>query len=176
MHRTMLLALAVMTTLAATASGRESAADRFYQRLRALEGEWEGTLQWSGGRDASGSLRATYVLTAGGHSLIENLFMDAATTASMSSVYHIDGSDLRMTHYCLARNQPRLKSTTIDEAAGIVEFAEVDVTGTDPPNRAHVQKVRLQLVGADELRVWFTFGGGSSSTTDVEAISLRRKK
>ena len=161
-------------SMSSTIVARESAADRMYQRLRALEGTWEGTLEWSGGRTGSGNVKATYYLTAGGYALVENLFMGGTATASMSTVYHIDGGDLRMTHYCIARNQPRLKAKTINEAAGIIDFAFMDVTGSDPPNRPSVRHATLHLISPTQLKIWFTFTGGNDHGVDVEEISLTR--
>jgi hypothetical protein len=59
--------------------------------------------------------------------LVENIMM-AGEIPTMSTVYHLNGSDLRMTHYRGAQNQPRLMASHIDESTGTVEFSFVDVT------------------------------------------------
>ena len=139
MRQTIFATLVMLVTLDGTGMAWETAADRFYEQLRQLEGEWEGTFQWSGGRTESGPVRATYSLTAGGHAVIEQLFMGGAVP-SMSSIYHIHADELRMTHYCISRTQPRLKATRIDEADRTAEFDVIDVTGTDPQGRPHVRR------------------------------------
>src|SRR5262249_2096345 len=109
--------------------------------------------------------------TGYGSALVENLIM--GDVPAMTSVYHLDGADLRMTHYCGARNQPRLKATRIDEATATAEFALVDVTGVGPSNPGYVQPVFLQFPDADRGNTKFPFGSPSGKT-EVENIPPRR--
>ena len=148
----------------------ETASDRMFERFKALAGEWEGTFEWSHGRGESGKLKATYYLTGNGSALVENLIMGDAPT--MTTVYHVDGADLRMTHYCGARNQPRLKATHVDESTGAIEFSFVDVTNATA-SPAYVNAFRIQFDGADRINLRFTFGGGSGKGA-IENIALRR--
>src|SRR6185436_13881923 len=141
-----------------------------FERLKGLAGEWEGTFEWSQGRTGSGPLKARYELTGYGSALMETLIQGGAQT--MTSIYHLDGADLRMTHYCAARNQPRLKVTRIDEAAGSVEFSFVDLTSGNGPDRGHVEGVFLHILDADHLNIKFIFGGGPGS--GVENILVKR--
>ena len=46
--------------------------------------------------------------TAGGSAVQETQF--PGTPMEMVSVYHLDGADLVMTHYCVLGNQPRMKA------------------------------------------------------------------
>ena len=54
-----------------------------------------------------GEESVVYKLTGAGSALVETQF--PGTGHEMVSVYHLDGDDLRMTHYCAAGNQPRVK-------------------------------------------------------------------
>jgi hypothetical protein len=148
----------------------DTAGDRVFDRLKRLAGEWEGTYEWSQGRNESGKLKANYYLTGNGSALVENLIMGDAPT--MTTVYHLDGVDLRMTHYCAARNQPRLKATQIDESAGTLEFSFVDVTNASV-SPAYVNAFRLQFLENDRLNLRFTFGGGSGNGA-IENMALKR--
>ena len=156
---------------AAAPASAETASDRMFDRLKGLAGDWEGTYQWTDGR--SGQLKANYYLTGNGSALVENLIMGDAASVSMTSIYHLDGPDLRMTHFCAARNQPRFKASKIDESAGTVDFAFVDVTNANPAKPAYVVAASLQLVAQDQLNIKFTFGG-NPATKGVESIALRR--
>jgi hypothetical protein len=60
-----------------------------------------GSVEWSGARTEKGKMNATYYLTGAGSSVVENLTVNG--TALMTSVYHLDGLDLRMTHSVLRR-------------------------------------------------------------------------
>src|SRR4030095_14368937 len=71
-------------------------------QIKALIGNWSGTFQWTGGRNDSVSMNATYYVIGNGSSVVENLIKESAPV--MTSVYHLDGRDLRMTHFCGAQN------------------------------------------------------------------------
>ncbi|MGZ6098007.1 MAG: hypothetical protein ACXWLL_06415 [Myxococcaceae bacterium] len=168
--RTVIGLAAVLMLGAAPPGGSASAGERMFDRMKTLTGDWEGTFEWSEGRTGSGTLGVSYSLTGGGSALIENLIMGGVPT--MTTVYHLDGPDLRMTHYCAARNQPRLKAVRFDETQGIAEFALVDVTNVGPKNAGHVQGFFIQLLDADHLTLRFTFAGGSAR--GVENIVVKR--
>jgi hypothetical protein len=152
-------------------AGGDSANDRMFARMRALAGDWEGTFEWSGGRTNTGPLKASYYVTGNGSALVENLIMDGVPT--MTTVYHLDGADLRMTHFCAARNQPRLKASRIDEATGSVDFSFVDITNVGPANAGHVEHFFIQVIDSDHANLKFTFAGGTGKSA-VENIVLKR--
>jgi hypothetical protein len=151
------------------ASAERSA--KMFERIRALVGEWQGTYEWTGGRTGSGNLRATYALTGAGSVVMEHLLMSDGVP-SMSSLYHLDGADLRVTHFCGARNQPRLKADMIGVAAQEVDFGFVDVTGLT--SNGYVQRASLQIVDADHINITFEFGGGPPQFSGTESIKLER--
>jgi hypothetical protein len=161
----------LLLTGAAPADAPDGVAARMFDRLKTLSGEWEGTFEWSQGRTGSGTLRVSYYLTGGGSAVVDNLVMGGVPT--MTTVYHLDGSDLRMTHYCAARNQPRLRAVRFYEAQGSAEFTLVDVTGVGPKNPGHVEAFLVRLLDADRLNLRFTFGGGPGQS-GVENILDRR--
>lgn len=171
MIRRFALTAILSLTLAAIAAAEQSPGDKVLQRLRALQGSWEGTLEWSGARTGNGSVKATYLTTGNGSAVIENLMMGGDANPSMTSVYHLDGADLRMTHYCGAHNQPRLRATQISPAADSVSFSFVDAADL-AAHPAHVEGCELRFVDDDHLVVRFTFTGGGKKS--VENIELKR--
>jgi hypothetical protein len=96
------LALAVVLSVPAGTAAPQDAFDR----LKALEGTWEA-------RDGRGDLkmRATYETVAGGSALVERLYPTEPGHGEMVTLYHRDGDDLVLTHYCTAGNQPTLVAT-----------------------------------------------------------------
>jgi hypothetical protein len=157
---------------AADAPAPDAAGARMFERMRALAGTWEGSFEWSGGRTGAGKLRATYYVTGNGSALVENLLMGEGDAPSMTTVYHLDGSELRMTHFCAAQNQPRLKATQIDVASGAADFAFIDVTnaGVSP---AYVDGFSMRIADPDDLTLKFEFLGKSGKKA-VETIVLKR--
>ena len=111
-----------------------------------------------------------YHLTAYGTALVEDL--GAENAVAMTSVYHLDGKDLRLTHYCGAGNQPRLKAAQIDDDGARVRFSLVDVTNLKTPETGHVTAVELRLDGPRKMTIVFTFTAGASES--YERIELTR--
>lgn len=165
-------ALLLLSALALSPSPAETGDDRaarMLERIAQLNGEWEGSYSWSTGR-AGGSLRASYYSTGNGSAVVENLTM--GDEPSMTSVYHLDGAALRMTHYCAARNQPRLRAAEIDAGAGFARFEFVDATNVTPRNPGHVRQASIRILEPDRLEIRFVFEGSGPAAT--ETIRLRR--
>jgi len=139
-------------------------------QLRALAGDWEGSYAWSGARTATGTVNATYYGTGNGSSVVENLTMEGVP--SMTSVYHLDGTDLRVTHFCAAQNQPRLKARAIDLSKGELDFDFVDATNLLSPDAPHVYGIEVRLLSADHITLTFLFSAGDKRSK--EFIDLKR--
>ena len=73
--------------------------------IKKLAGDWVEI-----GEDGkpTGKVVSTYRVTAGGSAVEETLF--GGTPHEMITLYHLDGDDLVLTHYCVAGNQPRMKA------------------------------------------------------------------
>jgi hypothetical protein len=141
-----------------------------FKRIQALAGDWTGTMEWSGARTDKGTMKASYYVTGHGTAVVENLLVD--TEPIMTSVYHMDNGILRMTHYCGAGNQPRLRAEGVDDHAGTVRFALVDITNLSGPKAPHVEAFEIQFV--DDNHIVLTFGFVANDTVSRERIDLRR--
>lgn len=140
------------------------------EQIKALNGNWSGTYEWTGGRKASGSMSATYYVTGNGSAVVENLGTERVPV--MTTVYHLDGANLRMTHFCAARNQPRLKASRIDLAHGSIDFDFVDITNVPSADAPHVHGLEIRLIDPNHVTVTFLFQSGSVESR--EKISLQR--
>jgi hypothetical protein len=163
------MVLGCAATLAAL-SAEETESSKALSQIKALTGNWNGTVQWTGGRNDSGSMNATYYVTGNGSAVVENLTNE--TTPVMTSVYHLDGRDLRMTHFCGAQNQPRLKARHIDLDHGSIDFEFVDATNLRSPDAPHVHGLEIRLIDANHLTLTFLFQSGSVESR--EEIDLKR--
>lgn len=139
-------------------------------QLRGLAGEWEGSLEWTGARTGTGKVNASYYETGNGSAVVENLAMNGVP--SMTSVYHLDGADLRMTHFCAAQNQPRLRARQIDIAKGALDFDFVDGTSLPSADTPHVYGLEMRLLDADHITLAFLFEAGGKRSR--EFIDLKR--
>jgi hypothetical protein len=167
--------ISALFTILLAAGGAESAPTSssvgFFERLKSLRGEWSGSVEWTGARTGTGTMQARYHLTGNGTAVVEDLLGHDGVVV-MTSVYHLDGADLRLTHYCGAGNQPRLKASFADPAAGVARFTFVDVTNLARPEAGHVRGVELQL--RNERRITLTFTFSAAGEDSYERIELTR--
>jgi hypothetical protein len=170
MTRVFFIIAALCSSVVRVAKAQDDTGAAALARLRTLAGEWEGTVEWTPSRTGTGAMNATYYLTGNSSAVVENLTMGGVPT--MTSVYHLDGVDLRMTHYCAAQNQPRLKAERIDIAKGIVDFSFVDATNLSSPDAPHVHGLEMRFLDTDHITLTFLFQSGSKESR--ERIALKR--
>jgi hypothetical protein len=122
-----------------------------FARLTALAGEWVAAEDGEMGVK-EGDLVARYAVTAGGSAVVETVF--PGSPHEMVTVYHTDGPDLVLTHYCVEGNQPRMRAKNGRD--GRFEFAYDGGTNIDAGHDRHMHSATLDLVGADEIRSEWT--------------------
>jgi hypothetical protein len=166
----LLLAGVICSSTLGSSEADEGTGAAALNQLRGLAGEWEGSFEWTGARTATGQMSATYSETGNGSAVVESLAVDGVP--SMTSVYHLDGANLRMTHYCAAQNQPRLIARRIDIAKGILDFEFVDATNLRSPDAPHVYGLEMRLLNADHITLAFLFEGDGKRSK--EFIDLKR--
>lgn len=74
-------------------------------RIKSLQGEWV----WADGEENAGKPATEFVVSSAGSAVREIMFR--GSTHEMTNMYHMDGPDLVVTHYCAAGNQPRMRAT-----------------------------------------------------------------
>lgn len=102
----LLLATALLANFA-TANAEEktaSAASRRFEALKKLAGDWVEV-----GKDGkpTDTIFSSFRVTAGGSVIEETVF--PGSEHEMVTMYHLDGPDLVLTHYCDFGNQPRMR-------------------------------------------------------------------
>jgi len=170
MRRTFWILVAFCLSVSVLSESPQTTASTALARIRALAGEWEGPFEWTGARTDSGTMHVSYYPTGYGSAVVENL--SSGGDPSMTTVYHLDGADLRMTHFCGAQNQPRLKASRIDLAQGAVDFSFVDITNLKSPDAPHVYGCELRFLDADHFTLTFLFENGAQKSR--ERITLKR--
>lgn len=165
--RTLLALLATSLVWAPLAAGEGDAPDfkSVYEQLQQLAGNWHG-IQKEQGRETA----VNYRLTGGGSALIET--WGKGEQGSMSTVYHLDGEDLRLTHYCGAKNQPRMRAVSYDPSKGVIRFDFVDVTNLSAPDAYYTSQVILTLKDQDHIEV--KFSGKRQEEMLISTYSLTR--
>jgi len=144
---------------------KEGAAGAAFDKLSSLAGDWQGTVAWTG--EQPSDISAHYYTTGNGSAVVEDL------SNGMTSVYHRDGTDLRMTHYCAAKNQPRLKATAFGADNSGITFSLVDITNLSSPEAGHVEGLDMKFLAADHITIQFHFV--SHGKVKDELLDLKRK-
>jgi hypothetical protein len=155
-----------LPTPALTPAGSGAAA---LEKLKALAGDWVEVEPKMG---PAGHVVESYRVTAAGSAVVSTL--GPGTPHEMVSVYHRDGSDLVMTHYCAAQNQPRLRTKSV--AGNVIAMDFDGGTNLDPAKDVHIHAVRIEILGPDEMReTWIGWKGGKPEEQAL-VFHLKRKK
>ena len=108
-HVSLALVAALLTGVAVaradekTSSPRSASSPRF-DALKKLAGDW---VELKDGKPTE-TIVSSIRVTAGGNTVQETLF--PGTPHEMVTMYHLDGDDLVLTHYCILGNQPHLRA------------------------------------------------------------------
>ena len=143
-----------------------------FERLKSLEGTWTGSAAWDeGGQKGTGDVTVVYKVTAAGSAVQEVLF--PGTPHEMVTMYHMDGGELVLTHYCAAGNQPRMKLQEAKEPS-VLSFGFVGGTNMKESDR-HMHAHQITLTDADHVKgVWNSMEAGKGAGT--ASFDLVRKK
>jgi len=134
-----------------------------FESLKALAGQWDA-------KDPSGRQQTiTWKVVSGGSVLMESMQEE-----SMVSMYHLDKDRLMMTHYCAAKNQPRMQGQVSDDGK-IFTFDFIDATNLASPADGHMRKLILTIQDKDHVtEQWFFAQKGKDE--DHGIFQLTRKQ
>jgi hypothetical protein len=143
-----------------------------FARLKTLVGTWKCQIadEHQAGKSkehedhANGDTPVTYKLTGAGSALVETQF--PGTAHEMVSVYHLDGDDLRMTHYCAAQNQPRVKLDRVNSTLDHLIFVFDGGTNLDPQKDMHIHGLQITFHQDGKVTsAWESYAGGKKAST-----------
>jgi hypothetical protein len=168
-----LCVMGVVVALAATAfaqaGAKPSPARQGLEKLKALEGEW---IDVDGVFGTRGAVAVTYRVTSAGNSVVETF--PAKTAYEMVTVYHMDGEDLVLTHFCTSANQPRMRSKGLDRNTLAFDFD--GGTNIDAATTSHMHSAKIEFVSSDEIRAtWQNWKNGQAQGSGA-AFHIVRKR
>jgi len=153
-----LAALAVLAAVFAWA-GLEKDPAPSLDLFKALAGEWVSVDEEG---EPSGEAGVTYRVTAGGSAVLETVF--PGTPKEMLTVYHRDGDDLVLTHYCVLGNQPRMRCKAVEGKT--LRFRFEGGANIDPAKDMHMHDATFTFVDANTLEsVWTLHDAGKTIET-----------
>lgn len=119
-----------------------------FETLKSMEGTWVGSVETSRSEEPR-ETRITYRVSANGHSVIQTF--GPGSDFEMFSVYHMDGDQLLMTHYCAIGNAPKMKFVETGKA-GELKFEFNGGTNFDPARDAHAHEGIMRIIDGDSYR------------------------
>lgn len=146
----------VLFAAAATLSAAPLPAKSGFEAMKKLEGSWTQT-------NPDGSMTyLTLSVISGGSAILETMTGKDRSKVAMSSVYHLDGDELVMTHYCGQGNQPRMRARLIEKNR--IRFDAYEVMNLKSPNHGHMSSVTFIFKDSDTLtQQWTNKEGGKES-------------
>ena len=121
-----------------------------FENLKDLEGTWEGK-------------EGTHIfaLSANGTVVMETMFPNSPH--EMINMYHLDGDDLVMTHYCAGGNQPTMKLAEGSTATDM-SFEFTGGSNMDPEKDNHIHAGRVKVKENGELESsWIPYSEGKKA-------------
>ncbi len=141
------------------------------ERLKKLAGTWVAADEDGKPTD---QVVSVIKVTAAGSAVQETLF--PGQPQEMVSIYHRDGADLLMTHYCALGNQPRMKADPASPPNQI-RFKFAGGTNLDPAKDMHMHEGTLTFVDDDHIEFsGVAWAGGKPAEDHCATMKLVRKK
>ena len=138
-----------------------------FEQFKSLQGKWNG-------RSTKGWEEQVTYKTIAGESVVVGTSFDAHPNETMLTLFHLDGDRLMLTHYCVAKNQPRLVATQFADDGKTITFEFLDGTNMPTRNRGHMDKVIFRFLDNDHVSSrWTWYQDGKERW--MEEITLERK-
>lgn len=178
MHGSLKVVLFGMLTLAIAAgpaAAGEIEAQAAFDQLKSLAGTWSGSMAGEGAEAEAEAEEAMtpvheFRVSAAGTVVMET--MGPGTDHEMINMYHLDGDELQLTHYCAAGNQPTMRLDRENSTADSLAFAFTGGSNLDPAVDQHIHSARITWAEDDRLEsVWTGWAGGEQAgvmTFDLE--------
>jgi hypothetical protein len=169
-----LLSMAVSVYAGDEAAGDEAAAvdaRAAFDMLKSLAGEWTVGVPAEEAETAGETAPHTFHRSANDSVVMETMF--AGTEHEMINMYHLDGQDLVLTHYCAGGNQPHLKLDQAASTAKELHFAFDGGTNFDPAKDGHIHAGGITFVDDDHIvSTWIPYYEGEQA--GVTELKLAR--
>ena len=169
--------LAVLAVVGSPALAGEVTAKGAFEQLKTLAGGWEGPIEGEGEEaeaeaKAAGPAIHEIQVSAAGTVVMET--MAPGTEHEMINMYHLDGDDLLLTHYCAGGNQPQMKLNRQSSTNETLVFDFIGGTNLDPTVDPHIHNAKIQMVDSDHFEsIWQSWNEGKQYGTMTFSLARR---
>ena len=140
-----------------------------FEQLKSLAGHWE--------TEKSNMEKATLdlELTAGGTAVIERAQVtNGGQAVEMVTLYYLDAGQLKMTHYCMAGNQPTMHGNYAPDTKTLT-FEFEGATNLKSPNDGHMHHAVYTFIDNDHFRTAWTFQKDQKDAFTEDVTYVRTK-
>ena len=132
-----------------------------FDKIKSLVGTWHSKM-------TDGSItKITYKIVSNGSTIMETI--SGKEDDAMVTMYHLNGNNLMMTHYCSAGNQPRMKAMVTDNKIKTLNFKYIDATNLKSEHDGHMLNLDITFKDKDHFtQAWTWTKDGKNSTTVFE--------
>jgi hypothetical protein len=141
-----------------------------FEQLKQMAGDW--TMLEKDGKPGD-KVTNSFRVTAAGSAVIET--MHPGTGHEMVTMYHLDGDELLLTHYCALGNQPRLKAERSADPKKLT-FKFVGCTNLKSDKDMHMHDMVYSALDADHVRMTWTAckDGKSEHSTTFDLVRIKK--
>jgi len=147
-------------------------ANSAFEFLKTLAGDWERS---NGDHQHGSSSRAvTFKVTAAGSSVMETIY--PGDPNEMITMYHMDGDDLLLTHYCALQNAPVMRFEKTGKP-GEIRFAFFGGTNFDPKVDMHAHEGTYRVKDANTVETTYvTYSDGKPGPKVTGTLKRKQSK
>lgn len=149
------------------ASAAPGSAEAFAQ-LKSLVGHWEEQ------KPSDNKATLDIELTSGGTALLEKLHtVEQGKPVEMITMHYLDGGQLKLTHYCMAGNQPTMRGTYAPDTKTLT-FDFENATNLQSPNDGHMHHAVYTFLDSDHFKTTWTFQKDQKDAFTEDVVYVRK--
>ena len=164
-----LVAVALMAGLAGQRlNAAPGGSTEAFTQLKTLVGHWEEQ------KPSDNKSTLDIELTAGGTALLEKFHMvDQGKPVEMITLYYLDGGEIKLTHYCMAGNQPTMSGSYAPDTKTLT-FEFVSAGNLKSPNDGHMHHAVYKFIDNDHFQTRWTFRKDQKDAFTEDIIYVRK--
>src|SRR4029077_4295887 len=155
--------------LPAMTQARPGGGAEAFERLKALVGHWE--------TDKTNMNKATLDLevTSGGTAVMEKFRMEEnGKPVEMITLYYLDGDQIKLTHYCMAGNQPTMRGTYAPETKTL-KFNLESISNLKNADSGHMHHATYTFIDNDHFKTTWTCRKDQKDSFTEDVTYIRAK-
>jgi hypothetical protein len=155
--------------LPAMTQARPGGGTEAFEKLKSLVGHWE--------TDKTNMNKATLdlALTSGGTAVMETFRMvESGKPVEMITLYYLDGDQIKLTHYCMAGNQPTMHGMYAPETKTL-KFELESISNLKSADSGHMHHATYTFIDNDHFKTTWTFRKEQKDSFTEDVTYVRTK-